>query len=120
MSPQVLDALHQQYETYPTWSYQLQVDNLAALLAEHPELGTMPSYSTVVRRMKEKGWNKKGDTHQPQTPGQKQARERLASREVRSFESEYVNGLWHLDFHEGRQGSGCQWSVVHTSCLMHS
>jgi len=24
----------------------------------------------------------------------------FASREVRSFESEFINGLWHLDFHE--------------------
>ncbi len=27
--------------------------------------------------------------------------ERFDSREVRSYEVEYVNGLWHLDFHHG-------------------
>ena len=33
--------------------------------------------------------------------GEIRAREHIASREVRSFESEYVSGLWHLDFHHG-------------------
>jgi transposase InsO family protein len=28
-------------------------------------------------------------------------RERFEQREVRSYEAEYVNGLWHLDFHDG-------------------
>lgn len=36
-------------------------------------------------------------------PGQKRSDERAAShreeREVRSYEAEYVHGLWHLDFH---------------------
>jgi hypothetical protein len=34
-------------------------------------------------------------------PGFERALARLESREVRSWESEYVNGLWHYDFHEG-------------------
>jgi putative transposase len=29
------------------------------------------------------------------------AEQRFASREVRSYENEYVHGLWHLDFHHG-------------------
>jgi len=32
-------------------------------------------------------------------PGQTRAESRLEEREVRSFENEYVNGLWHMDFH---------------------
>src|SRR6266478_3641355 len=35
------------------------------------------------------------------TAGAQQAEARLELREVRSFEAEYVNGLWHLDFHHG-------------------
>jgi transposase InsO family protein len=35
------------------------------------------------------------------TPGVQQAAERLERCEVRSFEAEYADGLWHLDFHHG-------------------
>jgi putative transposase len=37
----------------------------------------------------------------PATPGAAQASRRGEQREVRSFEAEYVHGLWHLDFHQG-------------------
>jgi putative transposase len=33
----------------------------------------------------------------PRTPGAARAAVRLEQREVRSFEAEYVHGLWHLD-----------------------
>jgi hypothetical protein len=33
--------------------------------------------------------------------GAQAAERRYEAREVRSYESEYVNGLWHLDFHHG-------------------
>ena len=62
-----------------------------------------PSYSTVIRRMQQRGWYKKKSKRRKQSPGQKLAAERLEQREVRSFESEYVNALWHLDFHQGRR-----------------
>ena len=35
------------------------------------------------------------------SPGAQVAEQRFASREVRSYENEYVQGLWHLDFHHG-------------------
>jgi hypothetical protein len=35
------------------------------------------------------------------TPGMERAERRLEDREVRSFEAEYVFGVWHLDFHVG-------------------
>jgi len=98
MSAQLQVALERQYASYPHWSYQLHADNLAALVKEKAELGDAPSYSTVRRRMKERGWLKK---RQPKTPGQKQAAARLEQREVRSYEAAYVHGLWHLDFHTG-------------------
>ncbi len=103
MSGKVLDILRKQYEQYPQWSYRLHADNLAALIKEQPQLGDIPSYSTIVRRMKEKGWYKKGSRRRNQTEGQKQAQDRLEKREVRSYESQYVHALWHLDFHEGRR-----------------
>jgi transposase InsO family protein len=37
----------------------------------------------------------------PKTPGLVRAQARIETREVRSFESEHVNALWHLDFHHG-------------------
>jgi transposase InsO family protein len=35
------------------------------------------------------------------TPGMARALRRREHLEVRSFEAEYVHGLWHLDFHQG-------------------
>ncbi len=98
MSARLLTALAEQYSDYPQWSYQLHADNLAALVEQRPELGEAPSYSTVRRRMKERGWTKK---RRPRTPGQHRAAARLEQREVRSYEAAYVHGLWHLDFHTG-------------------
>jgi len=37
------------------------------------------------------------------TDGTRRAERRLDEREVRSYEAEYVNGLWHLDFHHGKK-----------------
>src|SRR5690606_17678355 len=37
------------------------------------------------------------------TDGVRRAERRLDEREVRSYENEYVNGLWHLDFHHGKK-----------------
>ena len=31
----------------------------------------------------------------------KTAAQRFENHEIRSYEAEYVHGLWHLDFHEG-------------------
>jgi putative transposase len=85
MNSQLLKELGSQYKHYPHWSYQLHADNLAALVEEKPELGKAPSYSTVRRRMKERGWYKK---RRPRTSGQKKAALRLEQREVRSFEAD--------------------------------
>ena len=93
-------ALRRQYEAHPSWSYRLHADNLAASVAEHPEWGPMPSYDSVVRYLKAHGMLKRprrGPRHRP--PGAVAAAARFESREVRGYESEYVNALWHLDFH---------------------
>jgi transposase InsO family protein len=41
---------------------------------------------------------RRGPVHRP---GARAAEERFEAREVRSYESEYVNALWHADFHHG-------------------
>lgn len=101
MPGSLLEALGQQYQGHKRWSYQLHRDNLAALLEERPALGPLPSYATLVRRMKERGWIPTRCGARNPTEGQKQAAERLESREVRSYEREHVHALWHSDGHQG-------------------
>ena len=84
-------VVHEQYQAHPKWSYQLHYDNLVVALAEQPELGRLPSYSTVRRFMKVHDHVKLPRSH----------RASRSLREKRSFEVEYTNALWHLDFHHG-------------------
>ncbi len=93
-------ALHAQYRDHPGWSFQLHADNLAVLADEDPTLGRPPSYSTLRRFMKAQGWVRKRRRSR-NTPGAIEAENRLERLEVRSYEAEYVHGLWHLDFHHG-------------------
>jgi len=92
-------ALCIQHKDHKSWSYQLHYDNLGALAEEQPDWGRVPSYATILRYMKAHGLLKQPRRGPAGRPGVKAAEERFESREVRSYESEYVNGLWHLDFH---------------------
>ena len=93
-------ALKAQYRAYPGWTAQLHFDNLVALAEQDRALGPVPSYASVRRYLKAHGM---GRQRRPKrhTPGAEQALRRLDNREVRSFEVDYVIGLWHLDFHHG-------------------
>lgn len=106
MSAELLSSLGSQYKEHPKWTYQLHFDNLLALAAERPELGPVPTYATVRRRMQANGWYKKKGLPRNPTPGRIAAVERFEQFEVRSYEVSHVNALWHLDFHE------CSRSVV--------
>ena len=120
LGPELLKCLEGQYRQHPRWSYQLHADNLAALAEQKPELGNAPSYASVLRRMQEKGWVKKVVPARP-TPGRQQAVERLEKWEVRSFESEYVHALWHLDFHESSRkiaGTNGAWYKPKALCVL--
>jgi len=101
MTQRQRDALMAQYRQHRRWSYQLHADNLGALCAEDKTMGRAPSYATVRRYMKAHGLLrvkvKSG------TSGAERAQARLDTREVRSFEVEHVNGLWHTDFHVARR-----------------
>lgn len=111
LSGRMLKELSEQYAMYPHWSVRLHADNLAALAEEDPELGEVPSYSTIRRRMKERGWHKK---RRATTPGQRKAAARLEQREVRSYEAAYVHSLWHLDFHHSSRRVVDSKGVWHT------
>ena len=95
-------ALRAQYEGHKSWSYQLHADNLIALAQSDPALGEVPSYSTLRRYLKAQGMFKQRRPRSVRsTAGALEAQSRLERWEVRSFEAEYVHGLWHLDFHHG-------------------
>ena len=95
----VAAAVRGQYEKHTGWSVQLHHDNLAVVIEEEPKLGACPSYSSLRRFMESSGMAKKRRPRRPLTPGEEAAAQRLEAREVRGYEAEFVNGLWHLDFH---------------------
>jgi len=97
MSPALAAELCAQYEEHRGWSYRLHHDNLVALTAEKPELGESPSYSTVLRFMKSRGFVRVRGKRRGHEKGERE----FESRERRSFEVQYVHGLWHTDYHEG-------------------
>ncbi len=93
-------ALKAQYQAHPSWSYQLHYDNLKATAQNDPKWESLPSYATVRRYLLAQGMRKQ------KRSGSKRALEPSLAppqREVRSYEMEHVNALWHLDFHHGSQ-----------------
>jgi transposase InsO family protein len=99
LTPEIKSWLQNNYRDHGSWSGQLHSDNLKAYLAAHPDCGTAPSYPTVIRYMRLRGWARKARVRSPHAPGRVAAQARLDDREVRSYENEFVGGLWHLDFH---------------------
>ena len=83
------------------WSYQLHTDNLVVLIEKEPTLGAPPSYTSVLRFMRDHGLIKRPRRGPVYSPGAQATEHRIEGREIRSYESEYVNALWHLDFHHG-------------------
>jgi putative transposase len=98
LSPALIEAISIQYRDHPGWSAQLHYDNLRAALGADAAL---PSYSTLRRYLKAHGLLKHARVHARASSGMRAAAERLQAREVRSFEVDHVNALWHLDFHHG-------------------
>lgn len=114
-------ALRAQHDSHRTWSYQLHADNLEVVCDEQPELGQCPSYATVRRYMKESGLFKQKPVPNLNRPGAQQARERLETYEVRSYEVTHVHGLWHSDFHVGSRKvvtRAAEWVVPKLLCVL--
>ncbi|MGH6690297.1 MAG: hypothetical protein ACREF4_06435 [Gammaproteobacteria bacterium] len=105
LSARLQRLVQDQYQRHRSWSYQLHLDNLVVLIAEDPTLGSAPSYSTLRRYMRAQGLRPVPRVPMPETPGALAAVHRREHLEVRSFEAEYVHGLWHLDFHHGSRRS---------------
>jgi transposase InsO family protein len=95
------EALRAQYAGHMSWSVALHHENLRALAEQHPELRPVPSYSTIRRFLKAQGLHKRRRLSARRTAGVERAEARLAQREVRSYEAEYVGGLYHWDAHHG-------------------
>ena len=90
-----------QYAAHKSWSVQLHHDNLVALAETNPELRPVPSYATLRRFMRANGLDKRRRLTPRTTEGAERAEARIVDREVRSYEAEYVNSLWHWDCHHG-------------------
>lgn len=101
VNPKLIELLNEQHRQHPSWSYQLHFDNLMVMAEQQPQVGAMPSYVSLLRWMKSHGLFKRARRGPVHSPGAQVAEHRYQAREVRSYESEHVNGLWHLDFHHG-------------------
>jgi transposase InsO family protein len=106
----LIQTLEAQCRDHPGWTVQLHYDNLVAQAEEDEALKPVPSYGTIRRHLKAQGHHRKRRPRRD-TPGARQAEQRLEKLEVRSYEAEYVHGLWHADFHHGSRQvlmpSGC-------------
>ncbi len=100
LSLAIIQALQAQYREYSGWTVQLHYDNLVALSEKDATLKPMPSYGTIRRHLKARGYHRKRPPRRA-SPGARRAEARLEKLEVRSYEAEYVHGLWHADFHHG-------------------
>jgi putative transposase len=112
VSAQLKVLIQHQHRSHPSWSYQLHFDNLKTIVKKSSELGDIPSYNTIRRYMKSNGFYKQRGRKRRHTEGAILAAERLEKREVRSYEVDYINALWHLDFHHGSRrilGRDGQW-----------
>jgi transposase InsO family protein len=98
VKPALLDVLRRLRREHERWSYQLVYDNVLVLAQEDPSLQPVPSYTTIRRTMRRFGLVRKKKKKIRGKPGDECVFE---SREKLSFEVEFVNGLWHADFHLG-------------------
>jgi putative transposase len=102
LSAPLRSELARQHRQHPDWSYRLHADNMAVRVEQDRRLGPMPSYESIRRYMQAHGMLKRRRLGgRRRTAGAEAAEARFEDREIRSYESEYINALWHLDFHHG-------------------
>lgn len=98
LTPTVIATLQALYREHASWSCQLLYDNLGPALG-HAE--PVPSYTTIRRYLRSQGLWRQPTPRGRRRPGAAMAAERHQARETRSYEVDFVGGLWHLDFHHG-------------------
>ena len=105
IDPCIVENWRDLYVNHPHWTYLLLYDNLVALMKMKDPSVPIPSYSTMRRHSIRVGQlrQRKPVCHDDGTPisSAAAAADYRRSYEVRSYEVEYVGGLWHLDFHKG-------------------
>jgi len=99
----VKELLREQHRAYPSWSYKLHADNLCVAIAARKLCAAVPSDATVRRWMQGAGLQKIRAVRGRSRAAALNARDHYAATEVRSYENEYVGGLWHLDYHHCRR-----------------
>lgn len=109
LSATVMAAIEAQYKQHPSWSVQLHYDNLGSALGA----AALPSYATVCRYFAARGLRR--------LRRRVDVKQHFAPREVRSFEVEHTNALWHLDFHAGSRNvltSQGRWAQPYCLCVI--
>jgi putative transposase len=101
MTNAVRQTLLDQYQCHKSWSVALHRDNLVALAERRRDLQPVPSYATVRRFFRAHGLEKRRRVTSRLSAGAQRAETRLADREVRGYEVEYVGQLFHWDGHFG-------------------
>ncbi len=98
LTPEVIAALRASYHAHPSWSCQLHYDNLgptlgaAAPILSYTDCPALPPGAGLVAAT---------GPPRPATAGEVAAAVHRQAREMRSYEVDFVGGLWHLDFHHG-------------------
>ena len=103
LDEEVKSILREQHREHSSWSYKLHADNIKSALHERKLLIATPSGATVRRWMQSAGLLKTRAVRGHTRAGALAARDHYAATEVRSYENEYVGGLWHLDYHHCRR-----------------
>jgi len=117
VSDAVRRAVLAQYAAHKGWSVQLHHDNLVALAETQPDLKPVPSYPTLRRSCVPTVSTSAGVSPRAQ-PRRRASRGPHRRREIRSYESEYVNALWHWDCHHcSRKVLTARGELVTRSCF---
>lgn len=100
--PEELRAeIRSQHTQHPTWSWLLHWEELLVKCEKFSLKKT--SYSTLKNYMQAHGMYRHKKIRGNKRDSAIKAKIRLEKVETRSYEVEFVGGLWHLDFHHARR-----------------
>jgi transposase InsO family protein len=101
INDEIASEISTQYEANREWSVELHHDNLEAKLKEaQGQTAYVPSYSTLLRYMREQGLARIGGNLENEA--MIKALLGRQKREVVLFEAEYAGELYHTDAHHGK------------------